>query len=266
VRRDVSSAPALLEARNIDVNFPLRGGFFAAKRKFRAVDSVSLILRRGRTLGLVGESGSGKTTLARALLKLVPASGIVSFEGRDITSLDQRQMRPLRRTLQLVFQDPFGSLSPRMRIDDIITEGLRVHEPNSTRSERDARAIAALQEVRLDPDFRHRYPHEFSGGQRQRIAIARAIILTPQLLVLDEPTSALDRSVQAEILDLLARLQETYALSYIFVSHDLAVVRAMADEIAVMKDGRIVEQGPTEAIIEGPRDTYTQALIAAAFH
>jgi ABC-type microcin C transport system duplicated ATPase subunit YejF len=221
-------------------------------------------LKQGQTLGLVGESGSGKSTLGRALLKLVPASGRIGFEDRDLTPLDRRAMRPLRRRMQLVFQDPYGALSPRLTVGDIIAEGLRVHEPSLSRADRDALAAQALSEVRLDASLRQRFPHELSGGQRQRVAIARAMILKPKLVVLDEPTSALDRSVQAEILDLLAKLQSDHALSYIFISHDLSVVRAMADELAVMKDGRIVEYGSAAEILDRPSQAYTQALVAAA--
>ncbi|MCI0736576.1 MAG: ATP-binding cassette domain-containing protein, partial [Beijerinckiaceae bacterium] len=254
----------LLRAKDLCVRFPLRGGVFSRKREIKAVDRVSLTLGEGRTLGIAGESGSGKSTLARALLRLVPASGMVSFGERDLTRLDRAAMRPLRRSMQLVFQDPYSSLSPLMRIGGIVTEGLRVHEPAMTRRERDARAALALEEVLLDPDLRHRFPRELSGGQRQRVAIARAMILKPRLVVLDEPASALDRAVQIEILALLERLQQTHGLAYIFISHDLAVIRAVADDIAVMKDGRIIEQGPAQEIVERPRENYTRALIAAA--
>jgi ABC-type microcin C transport system duplicated ATPase subunit YejF len=257
-------APVLLEARDLSVHFKLRGGWFAARKEIKAVDHVSLDLKQGQTLGIVGESGSGKSTLGRALLKLVPSSGHISFEDRDLTPLDRKAMRPLRHAMQLVFQDPYGSLSPRMTIGDIVTEGLRVHEPHIGRAERDTRAAAALTEVRLDASLRHRFPHELSGGQRQRIAIARAMILKPKLVVLDEPTSALDRSVQADILDLLAKLQMDHGLSYVLISHDLSVMRAMADEIAVMKDGRIIEHGGARGILSKPQNAYTQALIAAA--
>jgi oligopeptide transport system ATP-binding protein len=261
-----TDTPVLLRARDIDVRFQLRGGLLSAARELKAVDGVSLCLNQGRTLGIVGESGSGKSTLARALLKLVPASGTVSFDGCDLTRLDRAAMRPLRRSMQLVFQDPYGSLSPAMRVGDIVTEGLRVHEPAMTRLARDARAAVALEEVLLDPGMRHRFPQELSGGQRQRVAIARAVILKPRLVVLDEPTSALDRAVQIGILALLEQLQEAHGLTYVFISHDLAVIRAVADEIAVMKDGRIIEQGPATEIVERPREPYTRALIAAAFH
>jgi ABC-type microcin C transport system duplicated ATPase subunit YejF len=254
-----------LRAQNIAVRFSLRGGLLSVARELKAVDGVSLCLNQGRTLGIVGESGSGKSTLARALLKLVPASGTVSFDGRDLTRLDKSSMRPLRRSMQLVFQDPYGSLSPAMRVGDIVTEGLRVHEPASSRKERDARAALAVEEVLLDPSLRYRFPQELSGGQRQRVAIARAMILKPRLVVLDEPTSALDRAVQIGTLTLLEQLQKAHGLTYVFISHDLAVIRAVADEIAVMKDGRIIEQGPANEIVEHPREPYTRALIAAAF-
>ncbi len=256
--------PVLLRAQNIGVRFSLHGGLLSVARELKAVDGVSLCLNQGRTLGIVGESGSGKSTLARALLKLVPASGTVSFDGRDLTRLDKSSMRPLRRSMQLVFQDPYGSLSPAMRVGDIVTEGLRVHEPASSRKERDARAALAVEEVLLDPSLRYRFPQELSGGQRQRVAIARAMILKPRLVVLDEPTSALDRTVQIGILALLEQLQDAHGLTYVFISHDLAVIRAVADEIAVMKDGRIIEQGAAQEIVERPREPYTRALIAAA--
>ncbi|MGH6795674.1 MAG: ABC transporter ATP-binding protein [Methylocella sp.] len=260
-----TDAPVLLRACGIGVRFRLPGALLSPAREIKAVDAVSLCLNQGRTLGIAGESGSGKSTLARALLKLVPASGMISFNGRDITPLDRAAMRPLRRFMQLVFQDPYGSLSPAMRIGDIVTEGLRVHEPAMSRNARDARAALALEEVLLDPSLRRRFPHELSGGQRQRVAIARAIILKPRLVVLDEPTSALDRAVQTGILALLKDLQKEHGLTYVIISHDLAVIRAVADEIAVMKDGCIIEQGPAQEIVERPREPYTRTLIAAAF-
>jgi oligopeptide transport system ATP-binding protein len=216
-------------------------------------------------VGVVGESGSGKSTLGRAILRLVPSSGAIRFEDRNLAPLDRDAMKPLRRRLQLVFQDPFGSLSPRMTVGEIITEGLLVHEPGVTRAERERRAAQALEEVSLDPATRNRFPHEFSGGQRQRIAIARAMILHPSLVVLDEPTSALDRSVQKEIVDLLRNLQIQHGLSYIFISHDLAVVRAISDEILVMKSGKVVERGSVDQIFGAPREPYTRALMKAAF-
>jgi peptide/nickel transport system ATP-binding protein/oligopeptide transport system ATP-binding protein len=258
--------PEVLRAEAVTVRFRLRGGWFAPAREIKAVDGASLVLRQGRTLGLVGESGSGKSTLARALLRLTPSSGAVIFEQQDISRLGRDAMRGLRRSMQLVFQDPYGSLSPRMTAGDIVTEGLRIHEPSMTRAGRDIRAARALEEVILDPALRHRFPHEFSGGQRQRIAIARAMILKPRLVVLDEPTSALDRSVQIDILALLERLQEQHGLTYVFISHDLAVVRAVADDIAVMKEGRIIEIGNTLQIMENPREDYTRSLLAASFH
>jgi oligopeptide transport system ATP-binding protein len=259
-------APILVEARDVNVTFRQRGGFFGgAGHAVHAVRGVSLSLKRGETLGVVGESGSGKSTLGRALLKLVPAAGLVRFEDRALLPLSREDMRPLRRSLQLVFQDPFGSLSPRMTVGGIITEGLLVHETGLSGRDRDARAAEAMQQVGLEPAWRNRYPHEFSGGQRQRIAIARAMILKPKLVVLDEPTSALDRTVQKQIVDLLRDLQSAHGLSYLFISHDLAVVRAMSDRILVMKDGRVVEEGAAETIVTAPREAYTQALMSAAF-
>ncbi len=258
-------ASVLLEGRDVEVVFSGGGGWFTrAGGEIRAVDGVSVALREGQTIGVVGESGSGKSTLGRALLRLLHSEGTVRFEGRDISEADKRAMRPLRKQLQLVFQDPFGSLSPRMTVGQIVTEGLKVHEPDLPARERDRRAIEVLGEVGLDPAMRNRYPHEFSGGQRQRIAIARAMVLKPKVVVLDEPTSALDRSVQKQIVDLLRDLQRAHGLSYLFISHDLAVVRAMADHIVVMKQGRIVEQGPTDAIFDRPQESYTKALMAAA--
>lgn len=205
------------------------------------------------------------STLGRALLRLVPSEGRISFEGRDISGADAAHMRPLRRALQIVFQDPYGSLSPRMTVGAIVTESLLVHAPGLSAAERDRRAIQILQEVGLDPATRNRYPHEFSGGQRQRIAIARALILKPKAVILDEPTSALDRSVQKQIIELLRKLQESHNLSYIFISHDLAVVRALADYVIVMREGKIVEQGTRSEIFKSPRETYTKALMAASF-
>jgi len=258
-------APILLEARNLRVSYDLCRSFFKRVRALlHAVDGVDLTLKRGQTIGIVGESGSGKSTLGKAILKLVPWAGLVRFEDRMLTPLDRAAMRPLRKSLQAVFQDPFGSLSPRLTIGEIVGEGLLVHAPHLSRSERDARVTEALEEVSLDPALRNRYPHEFSGGQRQRVAIARAMILHPALVVLDEPTSALDRTVQKSIVALLKDLQARHKLSYLFISHDLAVVRAMADWIMVMKDGRVVEEGPAKAIFEAPRDDYTRRLLAAA--
>ncbi len=258
-------APILLEGRQVEVTFRIGGGFLQGPPMLlRAVDRISIALRKNQTIGIVGESGSGKSTLGRALLRLLPSEGAIRFENRDISGADREKMRPLRRELQLVFQDPFGSLSPRMTIGQVITEGLLVHEPALSSKDRDKRAIEALREVGLDQNMRNRYAHEFSGGQRQRIAIARAIILKPKLVVLDEPTSALDRSVQKQIIDLLRDLQAAHDLSYLFISHDLAVVRAMSDYIVVMKQGRIVEEGPTERIFDNPREDYTIQLMNAA--
>ncbi len=260
-----NSAPDLMTGEDVSVTFSTGGGLFAAPHLLRAVDRVSLRLREGETIGIVGESGSGKSTLGRAMLRLLPSEGIIAYMGRPLDP-DPVTMRPMRRKLQLVFQDPFGSLSPRMTIGRIISEGLLIHEPDLSPKERDARSGAALAEVGLDPSMRNRYPHEFSGGQRQRqrIAIARAMILKPHVIVLDEPTSALDRSVQKQIVDLLRDLQSAHDLSYLFISHDLAVVRAVSDYILVMKGGRVVEEGPTETIFESPAQDYTRTLMAAA--
>ncbi|MBL8580888.1 MAG: ABC transporter ATP-binding protein, partial [Rhizobiaceae bacterium] len=259
------SAPILLEGRDVEVTFRSGGGFLEGEPLVvKAVDRISVALKRGQTIGIVGESGSGKSTLGRALLRLLPSDGVLRFEGRDISGADKAAMRPLRRELQVVFQDPFGSLSPRMTVGQIVTEGLLVHEPGLSGADRDRRAVQALAEVGLDPVMRNRYPHEFSGGQRQRIAIARAMILKPKVVVLDEPTSALDRSVQKQIVELLRRLQDAHDLSYLFISHDLTVVRAMADYIIVMKQGKIVEEGPTEQIFDAPQQLYTRTLMAAA--
>jgi len=247
------------------VVFRIGGGWFSGQPVvIRAVDKLNISLRKGQTIGIVGESGSGKSTLGRALLRLLPSEGNIRFEGNDISGADRARMTPLRRQLQVVFQDPFGSLSPRMTVGQIVTEGLLVHEPSLSGKERDRRAVEALREVNLDPSMRNRYPHEFSGGQRQRIAIARAMILKPRVVVLDEPTSALDRSVQKQIVELLRSLQQSHELSYLFISHDLAVVRAIAPYIIVMKSGQIVEEGPTDAIFDHPRDQYTKALMSAA--
>ncbi|HVZ13788.1 MAG TPA: ABC transporter ATP-binding protein [Bauldia sp.] len=259
-------APILLDARGLAVSFDIGGGFLSGPpHVIRAVDGVSLHLRQAQTIGIVGESGSGKSTLGRLLLRLIDGSGSIRFEHRDLAALSRQELRPLRRELQIVFQDPYGSLSPRLTVGEIVTEGLLVHEPSLSSGERARAAEMALAEVGLDPATRNRYPHEFSGGQRQRIAIARAMVLKPKVVVLDEPTSALDRSVQKQIVDLLRRLQATHGLSYLFISHDLAVVRAMADYILVMRAGRVVEEGETETIFTNPRHEYTQALLAAAF-
>ncbi len=261
-----ANAPKILDGTGVRVTFKLGGGFLSGPPiLLKAVDKVSVTLRQGQTIGIVGESGSGKSTLARALLRLLPSEGAINFDGRNIAALNKQEMRPLRKQLQIVLQDPFGSLSPRMTAGQIVTEGLLVHEPSISWKEREARAVRALEEVQLDPALRNRYPHEFSGGQRQRIAIARAIILSPKVVVLDEPTSALDRQVQKQIIELLRDLQARNNLSYLFISHDLAVVRAMADHILVMKDGRLVEQGSPDEVMNNPREDYTRRLMAAAF-
>mgnify|MGYP001765361717 CR=1 FL=1 len=258
-------APTVLAANGLSVAFPREGRLFARRPPpFVAVDQVSLAVKAGETLGIVGESGSGKSTLGRALLRLQATTGTVTFAGADLTSLAPGEMKALRRDMQMVFQDPFGSLSPRMTVGDIVGEGLLVHEPALSRAERQQRAIEALSAVGIDPASRNRFPHEFSGGQRQRIAIARALVLRPQLILLDEPTSALDRTVQKTVLDLLRALQRQHGLTYLFISHDLKVVRAMADRIIVMKDGRIVEEGTAEAVTAAPREPYTRQLMQAA--
>ena len=259
-------APVLVEAADTRVWFPIRAGVLRRVRGYvKAVDGVSLTLRAGATLGVVGESGSGKTTLGLALLRLTASQGQICFAGQNITGLSSRRLRPLRREMQIVFQDPFSSLSPRLSVGQIVEEGLRVHHLAASAPERRRLIETALDEVGLDPQAADRYPHEFSGGQRQRIAIARALVLQPRLVVLDEPTSALDMSVQAQIVDLLRELQQRRGLAYLFISHDLRVVRALAHDILVMKDGRIVETGPTERIMTRPEHAYTRSLMAAAF-
>jgi len=262
-----TSAPIVAEARDLSVVFPVRRGLLRrVVGEVRAVDRVSLAIREGETLGLVGESGSGKSTIGLALLRMQAATGRVVFAGQDISTMPQSRLRPLRRSMQIVFQDPYGSLSPRMSMGEIVAEGLRVHEPRLGLRERASRVAAALQEVGLPADAAGRYPHEFSGGQRQRVAIARAVVLTPRLMVLDEPTSALDRSVQAQIVDLLRTLQARHGLAYLFISHDLAVVRALAHRVMVLRAGRVVEEGAADELFANPRDPYTIALMAAAFH
>ena len=259
-------APRLMEGDKVKVWFPIRSGLFRRVQGYvKAVDGVSLSVRQGSTVGIVGESGSGKTTLGLALLRLVDAEGGIRFEGHEIAHQPQRRLRPLRREMQVVFQDPYSSLSPRLSIAQIVGEGLQVHQLGAGPAERRQLIETALEEVGLDPEAADRYPHEFSGGQRQRIAIARAIVLKPKFLVLDEPTSALDMSVQAQIVELLRDLQARYGLAYLFISHDLRVVRAMAHEILVMKDGEIVESGATDKVMTAPEHPYTRALMAAAF-
>ena len=260
------AAPEILRLDDLKVHFPIRRGVMRRTvGHVKAVDGVSLALREGHTIGLVGESGSGKTTLGLALLRLERSEGGIRFDGRDLQGLGQRELRPMRREMQIVFQDPFSSLSPRMSVGEIVGEGLEVHRIG-TKQERDVLIDQVLREVGLDPSSRERYPHEFSGGQRQRISIARALVLKPRLIVLDEPTSALDMSVQAQIVDLLRDLQQRHKLAYLFISHDLKVVRALADEVVVLRHGKVVERGPARQIFEAPQTPYTQALIAAAFN
>ena len=259
-------AETLLTAENVRVIFATQSGLLRRTTgEVRAVDGVSLSLRQSETLGIVGESGSGKSTLALALLMLENAEGRIMFLGDNLATLSKSARRAMRAKMQIVFQDPFGSLSPRLSVGEIIAEGLLVHAPHSTEAERDAKVAAVLHEVGLEPEFATRYPHEFSGGQRQRIAIARALILEPRLIVLDEPTSALDRSVQAQIIELLRRLQQDRGLAFLFISHDLAVVRALAHRVMVMKAGVVVEAGEADAIFTAPQHAYTKALLQAAF-
>ena len=259
-------APKIMQANDLKVHFPIKAGLMRRTvDHVRAVDGITLEIREGQTVGVVGESGSGKTTLGLALLRLISSQGTIEFEGQNIEDMRTNELRPLRREMQVVFQDPYGSLSPRMSIAQIIEEGLKVHGLGDNAAERDEKIVTVMQEVGLDPEVRHRYPHEFSGGQRQRVAIARALVLRPKFIVLDEPTSALDRSVQAQIIDLLRGLQEKYKLAYLFISHDLKVVRAISNHVIVMRDGKVVEQGPADEIFDRPGEDYTKALMAAAF-
>src|SRR5262249_30383546 len=261
-----ADAPVVMEAHDVRVWVPIRRGLLRRTvGHIKAVDGVSVAVREGQTVGVVGESGSGKTTLGLGLLRLQSCEGRIHFAGLELEKIPARALRPLRRQMQIVFQDPFGALSPRMSVAQIVGEGLGVHGIGATAAERRDLIDAALQEVGIDPALRDRYPHEFSGGQRQRIAVARAMVLKPRFVVLDEPTSALDRSVQAQVVDLLRELQARHGLAYLFISHDLKVIRAVSDEILVMRDGRVVEQGPTERIFEHPEQAYTRALMAAAF-
>ncbi|RWK65107.1 ABC transporter ATP-binding protein [Mesorhizobium sp.] len=261
-----AAARPVMTGNDIKVWFPIKKGFFRRTvDNVKAVDGIDVTVRAGQTLGVVGESGSGKTTLGLALARMISSTGTIQFNGRDINELSFNAMRPLRRELQIVFQDPFGSLSPRMSVSEIVEEGLKIHEPKLSLDERDKRIVDVLGEVGLDPATRNRYPHEFSGGQRQRIAIARAMVLNPRFVMLDEPTSALDMSVQAQVVDLLRSLQAKHDLAYLFISHDLKVIRALANDVIVMRNGRIVEAGPSEQIFERPQTDYTKALISAAF-
>ncbi|MDF2641445.1 MAG: microcin transporter ATP-binding protein YejF [Pseudomonas sp.] len=259
------AGPALLEVEDLKVWFPIKKGLL--KRTVdhvKAVDGIRFSLPKGQTLGIVGESGSGKSTLGLAILRLIGSQGSIRFQGETLDCLSQQQIRPLRRQMQVVFQDPFGSLSPRMSVGEIVGEGLRIHRMG-TAAEQEAAIIEALREVGLDPETRHRYPHEFSGGQRQRIAIARALVLKPALILLDEPTSALDRTVQRQVVELLRSLQTKYNLTYLFISHDLAVVKALSHQLMVVKQGQVVEQGAAQAVFAAPQHPYTQQLLEAAF-
>jgi len=259
-------APTVMQADNLRVWFPIKRGVLRRTvDHVKAVDGVSVTVREGHTVGVVGESGSGKTTLALGLLRLERSEGSIIYRGRHIDTLGWKELRPLRAEMQIVFQDPYGSLSPRMSVGQIVEEGLLVHRPETGHAERREIVAAALEEVGLDPATQDRYPHEFSGGQRQRVAIARVMVLKPRFVVLDEPTSALDMSVQAQIVDLLRDLQNRHGLAYLFISHDLKVVRALSDEVIVMRNGKVVEQGTAKQIFETPREPYTKALIAAAF-
>jgi len=261
------SKPIIIETQDLKVWFPIKTGFLRkVTDHVKAVDGIDLTLKAGHTLGIVGESGSGKTTLGLALTRLISSRGRIAFVGSDIQGASFSAMRPLRRQMQVVFQDPYGSLSPRMSVGDIVGEGLSIHEPNISAAARDRLVADALAETGLDPETRHRYPHEFSGGQRQRIAIARAMVLKPKFVMLDEPTSALDMSVQAQVVELLRELQAKHDLAYLFISHDLRVVRALANEIIVMRNGKVVEQGPSRELFVAPKEDYTKALLAAALN
>jgi microcin C transport system ATP-binding protein len=259
--------PVVMQGDDIKVWFPIKAGLMRrVVDHVKAVDGIDITLRAGQTVGVVGESGSGKTTLGLALSRLIASQGRISFIGQSIDSYSYEMMKPLRNRLQVVFQDPYGSLSPRMSVGEIVAEGLKVHERSLSADERDTRVATALEEVGLDPATRWRYPHEFSGGQRQRIAIARAMVLKPRFVMLDEPTSALDMSVQAQVVDLLRDLQAKHELAYLFISHDLKVVKALANDLIVMRHGKVVESGPAAEVFASPQQDYTKALLAAAFH
>ncbi|MBO0124672.1 ABC transporter ATP-binding protein [Agrobacterium sp. OT33] len=262
-----ASKPVVMQGDDIKVWFPIKAGLMRrVVDHVKAVDGIDITLRAGQTVGVVGESGSGKTTLGLALSRLIASKGRISFIGQSIDHYSYEMMKPLRNRLQVVFQDPYGSLSPRMSVGEIVAEGLKVHERALSADERDTRVATALEEVGLDPATRWRYPHEFSGGQRQRIAIARAMVLKPRFVMLDEPTSALDMSVQAQVVDLLRDLQAKHELAYLFISHDLKVVKALANDLIVMRHGKVVESGPAAEIFANPQQDYTRALLAAAFN
>ncbi|HEU6443648.1 MAG TPA: ATP-binding cassette domain-containing protein [Gaiellaceae bacterium] len=261
----MSEQEPLLAVQDLRKEFPVRSGFLIERvtRTVKAVDGVSFSIREGRTLGLVGESGSGKSTTGYCILQLIkPTAGTVRFKGQELTTISRGQLRHLRRDMQIIFQDPYSSLDPRMTVGDIVSEPLQIHNVGSRRDRR-ARVRELLDVVGFNPDYENRYPHEFSGGQRQRIGVARALALNPDLIVCDEPVSALDVSIQAQILNLLKDLQRDFGLTYLFISHDLAVVRSMSDDIAVMKDGVIVESGAADEVYERPQEAYTKALLAA---
>jgi microcin C transport system ATP-binding protein len=259
-------APVVMSTDDLKVWFPIKRGLLRKTvGHVKAVDGVSLTVRQGETLGVVGESGSGKTTLGLALLRLISSDGPIVFLGKNVQGLQFKEMRPIRRDMQIVFQDPFGALSPRMSVGDIIAEGLSVHQPSLSPEDREARVIKAMKDVGLDPVWRFRYPHEFSGGQRQRISIARAAVLEPSFVVLDEPTSALDMLFQAQMVDLLRELQRKRDLTYLFISHDLRVVASLASHLIVMRHGKVVEEGPASELFSNPKSDYTRALFAAAF-
>jgi microcin C transport system ATP-binding protein len=259
--------PIVAETRDLKVWFPIRRGLMRSTvGHIKAVDGVSIAVREGETLGIVGESGSGKTTLGLAILRLISSNGPILYMGKSLQGLKFKEMLPFRSHMQIVFQDPYGSLSPRMSVSDVIEEGLWVHHPKMPPAEHERRVVQALVDVGLDPETRFRYPHEFSGGQRQRIAVARAIALEPKFVVLDEPTSALDMLIQSQIVDLLRDLQKRKNLTYLFISHDLRVVAALASRLIVMRNGNVVEEGPAAELFKNPKSDYTRALFAAAFN
>jgi microcin C transport system ATP-binding protein len=260
-------APVVVKTDDLKVWFPIKRGVMRKTvGHIKAVDGVSIAVRKGETLGIVGESGSGKTTLGLAILRLISSDGPIVYMGKELQGLKFKEMRPYRHEMQIVFQDPYGSLSPRMSVSDVIEEGLWVHHPGLSKEEREERVVRALTDVGLDPKTRFRYPHEFSGGQRQRIAVARAIVLEPTFVVLDEPTSALDMLIQSQIVDLLRGLQKRRHLTYLFISHDLRVVAALASRLIVMRNGKVMEEGAAADIFKNPKHEYTRALFAAAFN